>query len=44
MGPEEVVTAKISFTLNGRAFEFEGEMPARESSSWVPLLIDRLGR
>ncbi len=41
--PDGRVFIEIHFTLNGKTFEFEGDMPATESSSTLPTFIVNQG-
>lgn len=41
--PDAKVSIEIRFTLNGTVFAFEGDMPARESSSLWPTIIVNQG-
>ena len=41
--PDGKVSIEIRFTLNGKTFEFEGDMPATESSSTWPTFVVNQG-
>ena len=40
--PASVVTVEINLTLNGKAYSFEGEMPASEKTTVHPLALEML--
>jgi hypothetical protein len=41
--PDGKVSVEISFTLNGKKFEFEGDMPANETSRVYPTVVVNQG-
>jgi hypothetical protein len=41
--PDGKVSIEISLTLNGKKFEFEGDMPANEKSGVYPTVIVNQG-